>query len=610
MIKQPKKEKKEADDMNLNEINEINDNEDIVIYDIDKIDKIYKEIIEANEKIQILKQPSIMGTPLEVEEKKSSTYKLKNNITFFKKKRLMKIGNGETFQGKINEEKKEINKKQNIYISLNNGVYKWPSGEQYEGSFNKDNFFDGRGTLSKKDKEEQYTFESDFNNGYPIKNSKFKYSKQNSYDLFVQSNIIKNDNKNSRFNLILSGATIITKNQDGKEVYRFDGEIINGKIKGIAVIKKKYKNKRNIEINLNYTDYKQNNDVQQLIMEANDQKDSFQYKGEYVNGLKIAKFTLKDKDININVNKKSELYKIMMNLETIIKGMPKKLLKTVGAEAFEELYRHNLPKLLLFNRIYKTKIKTNDQLIHIIHKSLDLKGMIYLCQTEIPNLKELALNNSGITDITPLLKANFPLLESLSLGKNKIDKIDFVNKLPFPKLKIIMLGFNIIKDVNPLEQYNSLNLKTLGLMDNLISDITPLEKMIAPNLEQITIGNKITDISILTKCNFPKLKQLGLKGNNIKNISPLINVNFPELEILYLNNNEIEDINPLKSVNFKNLSILGLDYNKIKKIAPLQYLKMDKLNFLNISHNIFRPSSSDNRDIIEYLKRKIKNIKY
>ena len=605
-MKVPKKEKKEAEDMNIKEINE---NDNIVIYDIDKIDKIYKEIIEANEKIQILKQPSIMGNPLEVEEKKSTAYKLKNNISFYKKKKLMKIGNGETFQGNINEEKKEINKKQNIYISLNKGIYKWPSGEQYQGSFNKNNFFDGIGILSKKGKEEEYTFESEFNNGYPIKKCKFNYSKQKSYDLCIQSYIIKNENKNSPFRLILNGDTTITKSQDGKEIYRFDGEIINGKINGIATIKKIYKGKRYIEINLEYKKNERYNDVQELEMEANDKKDSFHYKGEYCNGLKVGNFTLKDIGLK-EVNEESELYKIMKRLEKIIKGLPRKLIKTVGAKAFETLYRYNLPKLKLFNRIYKTKVKSNDQLIHIIHKSMDLDGMTYLCQLEIPNLKELALNNSGIKDISPLEKANFPLLESLSLGKNKIEKIDFINRLPFPKLKIIMLGFNIIKDVDPLEQYNSVNLKILGLMDNLISDITPLEKMNAPNLEQITIGAKINDINALTKCNFPKLKQLGLKGNKIKNISPLINANFPDLEILYLNNNEIVDLNPLKSFTFRKLSILGLDYNKIKRIAPLQYLKMDNLNYINISHNKFRPSSSDNRDIIDYLKRKIKDIKY
>ena len=73
IIKAPKSDKQKEKD-----IGEIDYNaEDIVIYDIDKIDKIYKDIIEANEKIQILKQTSIGGSPLEVEKKKFFNYEIK-----------------------------------------------------------------------------------------------------------------------------------------------------------------------------------------------------------------------------------------------------------------------------------------------------------------------------------------------------------------------------------------------------------------------------------------------------------------------------------------------------------------------------------------------------
>ena len=600
IIKAPKSDKQKEKD-----IGEIDYNaEDIVIYDIDKIDKIYKDIIEANEKIQILKQTSIGGSPLEVEKKSFSTMKLKNNINYNTKKKEMKMSNGEFFKGKINEEPIDTKDKKSAFVNLENGIYKWPSGEKYEGTFNKNNNFDGNGTLSKSEKEEEYTFNSVFDNGYPIKNGIFKLKKKNLEELYIQSNIIKNGNKNSTFNLILSGKTTITKKQGEKEIYRFDGEIIDGKIKGNALIHRRYKDERNVEINLTYKNNESFPNVQELEMEATDPKSkTFYYKGNYVNGLKVGDFILKDDKENINVNKKSELGKIIFNLTKI-------MFKTIGRESFEKIYRHNLEPIKIFNRIYKTKIQSNDRLIHVIQKNIDLEGMLYICKAEMPNLIELALNNSGIKDISPLEKANCPLLETLSLGKNQIVKIDSINRLPFPNLKLIMLGFNKIVDVSPLNQYNSANLKTLALIGNIISDISPLQNVIAPNLEQITIGCKIKDISILTKCNFPKLKQLGLKGNNIKNISPLINVNFPLLEVLFLNNNEIVDINPLKSVNFRKLLILGLDHNKIKNITPLQYLKVDKLDLLTIGHNNFRPSSSDNRDIFEFLKKKIKDIRY
>ena len=85
-IKSKKRDVKKEKDMG--KTGEIDYNaEDIVIYDIDKIDKIYKDIIEANEKLQILKQTSIGGSPLEVEKKSYSIIKIKNNINYNTKKR-------------------------------------------------------------------------------------------------------------------------------------------------------------------------------------------------------------------------------------------------------------------------------------------------------------------------------------------------------------------------------------------------------------------------------------------------------------------------------------------------------------------------------------------
>ena len=41
-------------------------------------------------------------------------------------------------------------------------------------------------------------------------------------------------------------------------------------------------------------------------METNDKKDSFHYKGEYCNGLKVGTFTLKDIGLNEVLNEESE----------------------------------------------------------------------------------------------------------------------------------------------------------------------------------------------------------------------------------------------------------------------------------------------------------------
>ena len=164
--------------------------------------------------------------------------------------------NGESFKGIINVEPLDIKEKkqktEKTFVNLENGVYNWPSGEKYEGTFNKNNNFDGNGTFSKSEKEEEYTFNSVFDDGYPIKNGIFRLKNKNKNidELYIQSNIIKNNNKDSPFNLVLSGNKIITKKKDEKEIYRFDGILIDGNIKGNALIHKLYKDERNVEINL------------------------------------------------------------------------------------------------------------------------------------------------------------------------------------------------------------------------------------------------------------------------------------------------------------------------------------------------------------------------
>ena len=117
MNKKPKEEKiseKEIDsDADIQEEIDYN-TKDIVIYDIDNADKIYKEIIESTEKIQeILKQPSIAGSSLEVINERNIIITLNNNMKFNNKKKILTISKNETFKGKIIKEKKEeqINKK-------------------------------------------------------------------------------------------------------------------------------------------------------------------------------------------------------------------------------------------------------------------------------------------------------------------------------------------------------------------------------------------------------------------------------------------------------------------------------------------------------------------
>ena len=570
-----------------------------IIYDMDNVDKIYKEIIEANEKIQLIKTTAISGSPLEILKKEKGNILIcKNKEKYYVKKKLLDMGNGDIFQGKIN-----IN--ENL-INLVKGVYIWKTGEKYTGSFNQNNEFEGNGTLIKDSNDENFSLASNFKNGFPGDKSIFNIKKKNNeYELYIESDIKKEQNNKGKIYLKLNGRTNITKTENGKEIYRFDGQLENNKIKDQASIKRKYKKTRDIDIYL--TSKKTGNNLYELNMTITtiSGNKNFYYEAKYINGLKYDNFIIQDEDTDFyrrKIKRKSEINHLLTDLN-------KTLLTITGKECFEKLYRYDLDPLKLFNRLYNMKLTEQIKVCHVNQRNINLMGLSSLCSTNFSNLLELALNDCGLSDIRPLEKANFPKLENLSLGKNKLLVINSINNLPFPKLQTIMLGYNKISDITPLSNYHSTKLKALALLNNNISNLSPLLKINAPNLEMISIGDNINNISALAKCNFPKLKQLGLKNNKIKDLTCIKEFNFPNLEILYLSNNLIVDINPLKYMNFPKLKVISLDYNKIKNIRPLLNIPNFKLSSLNISHNKFRPYSSDNRSIIESLGSFIEIIK-
>ena len=379
----------------------------------------------------------------------------------------------------------------------------------------------------------------------------------------------------------------------------------NSLIKDQASIKRKYKKTRDIDIYLKST-----KDVDGLInmeMEITTTKGdkNFYYKAKYLNGLRVGEYTIQDEEDNTykkEITKKSEL-------DNILNDLNKALLTITGKECFEKLYRYDLDPLKLFNRLYNTKISEDISVCHVNQKIINLLGFSSLCSCNFVNIKELALNDCSLSDISPLEKSKMPKLESLSLGKNKIVMINSINNLPFPKLQMVMLSYNKISELNALSKFQSTKLKALTLLDNNITDISPLIKVSVPNLEILSLGSNISNISILSKCKFFKLKQLGLQNNKIKDISCIKDFNFPNLEILYLSKNLISDISCLKDMKFPKLKILSLDYNKIKNIGPLLNIPNFRLKSLNISHNKFRPYSNNNRSIIENLGNFIEFIK-
>ena len=149
-------------------------------------------------------------------------------------------------------------------LSLKSGVYTWQTGEQYIGSFNQNNQFEGKGTLLKKEETSSFILSSNFKNGYPGEKSIFKIKKDKEYDIYIESDI-KKEEKKGEILLILDGRTNITKKENGKEIYRFDGELENGIIKNNASIKRKFKNNR-------YVDDEKNDEENEEFIEVKEEE--------------------------------------------------------------------------------------------------------------------------------------------------------------------------------------------------------------------------------------------------------------------------------------------------------------------------------------------------
>ena len=275
---------------------------DIIIYDLDNTDKIYKDIIEVNNKIQILKTPSISGSPLAIINKAKLIYNLTNNGKYNKKTQILEIGNGDMFKGEVTIDPEEKN------LSLKNGIYTWKTGETYVGSFNQNNQFEGNGKLQRKGDYNSFSLISTFKEGFPGDKSIINI-KKNADELYIESDL-KKEEKKGKIRLKLDGRTNITKIKEGKEIYRFDGELDNGLIKDQASIKRKYKKTRDIDIYLKST--KGGDGLINMEIEITTTKGdkNFYYKAKYLNGLRVGEYTIQDEEDNTykkEITKKSEL---------------------------------------------------------------------------------------------------------------------------------------------------------------------------------------------------------------------------------------------------------------------------------------------------------------
>ena len=189
-----------------------------------------------------------------------------------------------------------------------------------------------------------------------------------------------------------------------------------------------------------------------------------------------------------------------------------------------------------------------------VRQALNLSSTQVLTTHAMLDLKDLSVDNNGITDLTGMEYAY--------------------------NLNYLFLRNNNISDVSPLTGMTKL--KTLILDDNNISDVSPLTGMTKLKTLYL-INNNISDISSLA--GMTQLDTLALEDNNISDVSPLAGTT--QLEILGLSGNSISDVSPLVALNLTQLGILRnpLSYDSINTHIPAMQAKgIELLLYDNIAH--------------------------
>jgi len=573
------------------------------------IEKIKKDIKKLEGYLPNILQPSIAGKVLKQKRKiKNKKIEYEEGIQINISENKLRTKNGETYEGSFKKERKKI--------SLQKGVYTWPSGQKYFGSFNQKNAFEEYGNLVFNDNSE---FESDFSNGIPTENGIFRKILSDESKINVQSNF-----KYSK-KLIFNDKTLIEIIKNDEKVYIFLGVFKNGKPNGEILIYKKMDKNRYVKIRTFFNEGRMHG-----LLSIKDTKpgNTFQLMGYYKYGFRDGHFKIKDTVNNIKIDEEfhdinfvTNLIKNKQNkvtLKVMIELYKKKLLEILRKLFLKYIlkklifYLKQIIYLKLFNQKYNSRYNFDIEIIHLNKIQLGNKGLDLLCQINFLNLIDISLSEVNVSDFSLMKNAQFPKLKILSLGKNNITSIDFINLLPFQNLENLLLGVNSIKDISPLSKFKSSNLKALFLLDNKISDLKPLISMDTPNLEELYIGSNIEDITPLIKCKLTKLKQLSLSKNQIKKISALIECNFPDLELLVLSYNKIERVNSLLKVKFPGLRDISLKNNSLVDLNIFTKFPniFKNLKKLDISKNKFNLGYDDFNIIIPSINRKIRDISY
>ena len=308
------------------------------------------------------------------------------------------------------------------------------------------------------------------------------------------------------------------------------------------------------------------------------------------------------------------------NRKTYLSNMPDYLVKEI-----RKIYNHTIKKdekgEYVFNGVLKEirsiTITENDNI-----SNEDFKLLTEL----LTNLSHISIDNSKITDISPIselnnlqalqiynnpsinnfyLLGNVKQLLSLELKNDGITDISFISGLN--KISYLDLSDNYINDISPIVSIDKLY--TLRLNNNNISDVSILKDM---NIESIYLSGNIgitgygelsnavlIDISNCGLDNIEDMRPgyINISNNNITTLPNLKDSNDSDPFILInASNNKISDLSNLNK-KYKYQS-LDLSNNQISDISILNDINVTNVN---LSNNKITDTSKYNNDKIAYL---------
>ncbi len=140
-------------------------------------------------------------------------------------------------------------------------------------------------------------------------------------------------------------------------------------------------------------------------------------------------------------------------------------------------------------------------------------------------LEELIINNTSISDISPILSLS--TLIKLNLSKNPISEVEFISKLF--NLEELILENTSIEDLEPISDLN--NLIILNIAGTKIKSLKYLEKLAA--LEKLYINNtrvrNLKPLNQLKKLNYLQCYNTSLKSSKIDTFKTA----HPDTEVVY-----------------------------------------------------------------------------